>query len=163
MVIQRGREPWIQTGIHLPELAPRQFHLCVARLTKRSLGDEIQRMNSPIPRRLALLATLLFSATLHAADYFPPPDKAGGWRAATTAAQARRTGRDGFGAAGAGVGVHAAWHAERRKISFGPNSTGALISRPKPSKPSATNTASTRPSAPRPGPAPTSAPQTIIF
>ena len=89
MGIQRVREPWIQTGIHLPELAPRQFHLCVARLTKRSLGDEIQRMNSPIPRRLALLATLLFSATLHAANDFPPPDNSGGWRTATNAAQVR--------------------------------------------------------------------------
>ena len=36
------------------------------------------------------LALMLISATGLAADYFPPPDSAGGWRAATNAAKARR-------------------------------------------------------------------------
>jgi CubicO group peptidase (beta-lactamase class C family) len=46
-------------------------------------------MNSPmLCRGLALVASWLLS-TAHAADYFPPPDSAGGWRAATNAAQAR--------------------------------------------------------------------------
>ena len=42
---------------------------------------------------IALLSALTTLAT--AADYFPPPDNAGGWRAATNAAQAaKRTGMD---------------------------------------------------------------------
>src|SRR6266516_4445486 len=37
--------------------------------------------------RLAVVAWM--TAVVHAADYFPPPDSAGGWRTATNAAQAR--------------------------------------------------------------------------
>jgi CubicO group peptidase (beta-lactamase class C family) len=41
--------------------------------------------------RFALLAAGIFAGVLrvHAADYFPPPDSAGGWRTATNAAEAR--------------------------------------------------------------------------
>jgi hypothetical protein len=44
-----------------------------------------------MPRMPALLSLFLLGFTLstNAAEYFPPPDSAGGWRTATNAAQAR--------------------------------------------------------------------------
>ena len=49
-------------------------------------------MLSPRVKILPLLccALILASSALRAADYFPPPDSAGGWRAATNATQMRK-------------------------------------------------------------------------
>ncbi len=47
-------------------------------------------MNSSALRVVARIGcALFFRATVHAADYFPPPDNAGGWRTATTSAPVR--------------------------------------------------------------------------
>ena len=45
-------------------------------------------MHTPSPIRSFVLAFLL-AASIHAADYFPPPDSKGGWRTATTAKDVR--------------------------------------------------------------------------